>query len=68
MNDNRQGQDVSFQDVLVAVESQVIAIPSYGKKSLIEVKMFYSGPKVPVSIKVRKQMKVDSYDNCIIEG
>ena len=42
MNDSRQEQDVSFQDVLVAVESQVMT------QSLIEIKMF-PGSKVSVS-------------------
>lgn len=35
MGDSRQEQDV-----LVAVKSQVMTILSYGKKSLIEIKMF----------------------------
>jgi hypothetical protein len=54
IGDSRQEQDVSFQDVLMAVESQVMTILSYGQNSFIEVKMF-PGSKEPVSSQGEKK-------------
>jgi hypothetical protein len=38
MGDSWQGQDISLQDVPVAVKSQVTPVLIYGQQSLFEVK------------------------------